>query len=317
MITIQDPGFYTLKAEDYHADPCPEPSLSGSIAIPLIHRSPRHAWWQHPRLNPAAEPFEASAKMDLGSACHKLLLGAGAEIEEIEAENFTTKAAREARDVARAAGRIPMLSKDMQTAHEMVAVAKDRLWNSVEAKGPGDESGKAEQTMIWREGAIWCRGMVDWLSVSRRVVVDYKTTGTSARPDDIERHFYDMNYHLKAAFYERGLDVLDRSYIGRRRFLFLFQETDPPYECSLIEPSESGMTIGRKQATYAIRRWQQCMATGQWPGYGSEVYRAAAPQWIERRWLEREMNDDFATGETAPDGRIEPYIEQPQKGWAP
>ena len=41
-------GIYTLSAEAYHADPCPEPSLSASIANVLLQRSPAHARIQHP-----------------------------------------------------------------------------------------------------------------------------------------------------------------------------------------------------------------------------------------------------------------------------
>lgn len=296
METITEPGIYTLPAEAYHADPCPEPSLSGSVAIPLVHRSPRHAWWAHPRLNTEGER-EESNRMDLGTVAHALLLQAGGPIEVIEAENYTTKAAREARDAAREAGRTPVLTAAYEQAQGMAAKARAFLDNAV----IGWADGAPEQVMAWREGDAWCRGMVDWLMNDRQVVVDYKTTGTSARPDDVERHMFDMNYHLKAAFYERGLNVLNPEGAGRRKFLFLFQETDAPYECSLVTLSEGAMMIGRKQATYAIRRWQQCMRSGVWPGYGLGCHTASPPPWIEQRWMAREMSDPFATGATEPE----------------
>ncbi len=58
------------------------------------------------------------------------------------------------------------------------------------------------------------------------------------------------------------------------------------------------MMIGRKQATYAIRRWQQCMKSDVWPGYGLSWHTASPPPWIEQRWMAREMSDPFATGAT-------------------
>lgn len=296
---ITSPGIYTLPPDVYHADPCPEPSLSGSIGIPLLNRSPRHAWWRHSRLNPDYQPTH-SERFDLGSVAHAMVLGAGAGIEVIDADNYTTKAAREARDAARAAGKIPVLAESYDTAKQMHAAAC-QFW--IDAGLPSD--GRAEQTMIWREGKAWCRGMVDNLSGDLRTVIDYKTTGVSGKPEDAERSLFDLNYHFKAAFYERGLNVLDPDNAGRRRFLFLFQEIEPPFECSLLAMSEGAMTIGRKQATYAIRLWQRCMETGDWPGYGSGAHQAVAPPWIEQRWMAREMSDPFATGETAP-GEVMP-----------
>lgn len=296
------PGIYSMAADAYHADPVPEASLSGSVAIPLVHRSPRHAWWAHPRLNPDCEA-KHSDRMDLGTVAHALLLGVGGEIVTIDAENYTTKKAREERDAAREAGRTPVLKASYEQAEQMVVKASAFLDNAL----PGWAAGKPEQVMIWREGEAWCRGMVDWLMDDLLTVIDYKTTGTSARPDDVERHLFDMNYHLKAAFYERGLNVLHPEGAGRRRFLFLFQETDAPYECSLVGLSEGAMMIGRKQATYAIRRWQQCIKSGVWPGYGLAPHTASPPPWIEQRWMAREMSDPFATGETAPGEALAVY----------
>jgi len=289
------PGIYSMPADQYHADPCPEPSLSGSVAIPLVHRSPRHAWFSHPRLNPQDEEAVPS-NMHLGTVAHALLLCAGGPVEVINAENYTTKAARDARDAARGSGKTPILSGAYEQAKAMAERAREFLGNAV----IGWEAGKPEQVLVWQEGDAWCRGMIDWLMDDRLTVIDYKTTGTSARPDDVERHLFDMHYHLKAAFYERGLNVLHPKGTGRRQFLFLFQETDPPYECSLVQLSEGAMMIGRKQATYAIRRWQQCMRSTVWPGYGLTWHTAAPPPWIENRWMAREMADPFATGETFP-----------------
>ncbi|MDP8997743.1 MAG: PD-(D/E)XK nuclease-like domain-containing protein [Pseudomonadota bacterium] len=301
---ITEPGIYSLPAEQYHADPCPEPSLSGSVAIPLVHRSPRHAWYSHPRLNPRPAR-EESKRLDFGSAAHKMVLGEGADIEVIDADNYTTKAARESRDLAREAGRIPLLTADYEIVCAMTKVAHETLsacWKPL-------STGKAEQAMIWQEKGAWCRGMVDWLSDDLTLVLDYKTVGASANPTDVERHLFDQDYHLKAAFYERGLNVLDpnKANIGRRGFYFMFQEIEPPYCCSLLQISEGGMTIGRKQITFAIRQWADCMKTNIWPGYPLVPHTASVPPWIERQWLERENNDPLCTGATSPDNYVAPY----------
>lgn len=295
-LTLTEPGIYTLTAETYHADPCPEPSLSGSIAIPLVHRSPFHAWFRHPRLNPKFER-ENSKRMDLGIACHSLLFEAGRDLVVIDADDYRKKAAQEERDAAYDAGKTPILVADHEIARTMAEKAGERLFDTF---GDAIKFARKEATIVWREGDAWCRGMVDLLGERLTFHLDYKTTSGSARPEDAERSLYDLNYHLKAAFYERGLDVLDPDNIGRRRSFFLFQETEAPFECSLLSPSEAGLTIARKQVAFAIETWARCMATNEWPGYPRDVYAATMPPWLESRWLAREMADPLATGALAP-----------------
>ncbi|MGE0289309.1 MAG: PD-(D/E)XK nuclease-like domain-containing protein [Bradyrhizobium sp.] len=294
---IEEPGIHFLDAKDYHADPCPSPSLSASIALPLLHRSPRHAWFGHPRLNLAGAGRSGRRDMDLGTAVHKLVLGRGPELYLIDADNYRSKAAQTERDKAYAAGHQPILTADLECAEAVATAARQYLdlelgcWRE----------GEAEAMLAWQERDAWCRGMLDLLSTNRRTVLDLKTTNLSAEPSTACRTLFSMSYHFKAAFYERGLDVLDPENIGRRRFLFLFIEADAPYECALIEPDEAAMTIARKQVTAAIALWQRCMETGQWPGYPAGVHTASLPPWIEKQWLDRELTDPCLTGATSPD----------------
>jgi hypothetical protein len=93
------PGIYTdMTAADYHADPCPNPSLTQSVAKVLLQRSPLHAWHAHPRLNPDYQHDDAT-KFDIGNIAHKMLLGRGKEIVVLEAS--TTGAPRPPRKRAR------------------------------------------------------------------------------------------------------------------------------------------------------------------------------------------------------------------------
>lgn len=303
-MAILTPCIVTMEDAIYHADPCPEPSLSGSVAIPLVHQSPKHAWTKHVRLNADYEA-KTSVRAEFGSAAHAMLLGSGKPVVFLDFPDFKTKAAQSARDDAILNGNIVLLVKDQPTLDAMMVVAREYI----SACGVDLSKGKPEQALFWREVEVWCRGKVDWLSDDLRLVLDYKTTGISARPEDMGKSLFDQDYHLKAAFYERGLNVLDPDSrnIGRRKVLFFYQEITPPYACSLINISEAGMTIGRKQATYAIDRWKACMRTKMWPAYGVGISTVTPPPWIERAWLEREMLDDTMTGATNPDGYVAPY----------
>jgi hypothetical protein len=310
---IERPGIYTLEAKDYHADPCPAPSLSASIALPLLHRSPRHAWSGHPRLNTKGASRTGRRDMDLGTAVHRLVLGRGPELHLIDADSYRTKAAQAERDEASAAGHQPILTADLERAEAIAAAARVRLDLDLN----GWRGGDAEAVLAWREEGAWCRGMLDMLSKDRRTVLDLKTTNLSAEPSTASRTLFSMSYHFKAAFYERGLDVLDPENIGRRRFLFLFIEAEPPYECALIVPDEAAMTIARKQVTAAIALWQRCMESDQWPGYPAGVHMATLPSWLEKQWLDRELTDPSLTGATSPDPGRPTYSPSQPMEWTP
>src|SRR3990167_3196210 len=91
-----------MTLHEYIRDPAPEPSLSASVAHLLLTRSARHAWLAHPRLNPAWAP-EATEQTDLGTLEHALLLEQDdSRLVVVEADDWRAKAARLARDEARA-----------------------------------------------------------------------------------------------------------------------------------------------------------------------------------------------------------------------
>lgn len=108
--TTLRPGIHLdIAAADYFADPCPSPSFTQSIGKLLIDRSPAHARLAHPRLNPDFDPDDAT-KYDIGNIAHRLLIGRGKELAVIEADDWRTKAAKEAREQAAAEGKLGVLA---------------------------------------------------------------------------------------------------------------------------------------------------------------------------------------------------------------
>ena len=69
--TVTAPGLYRMTEAAYHADPCPAPSLSRSIAETLILESPEHAFAAHPRLTKPDEEDEEEA----GEETHEVRFG--------------------------------------------------------------------------------------------------------------------------------------------------------------------------------------------------------------------------------------------------
>lgn len=286
---IEKPGIYDDVSEaDYHADPVtPMPSLSSSIAKLMVTRSPMHAAYEHPRLNPAkaAEVEKPSNAMDFGTAAHKIILGEGKAVQIIEATDYRTKDAKAARDAARAAGRVPILAADFASVQALAEAAKAQI-ACTELAGIFD-AGTPETTLAWMEGPSWCRARVDWLPDQARggghiTVVDLKTTGGSAHPDDWARTAFDMGYDVQAVFYERGLRALIPG-VRSVKFKFLVLEQDAPYGLSVNEMSGQALAEAEELVRLGIQAWTACMEAKEWPGYPSAATSIDPPKWRSDR----------------------------------
>lgn len=291
--------YHDVPTADYFADPCPSPSLTQSLAKILIERSPLHAWYAHPRLNPNYQ-HDDDTKFDIGNIAHTLMIGRGKEIVVLDFDDWRTNAAKEAREAAAAEGKLAVLGEKFMVAQAMVRAAHEGL----ELAGCGDafkpENGNGEIVAAWQEGSLWFRTMIDWASVQSPVFYDLKTTGMSAAPHGIDRLMATAGWDVQAAFQERGLDAIDLERAGRRKFRFVAQEDEPPYALTVCELPESTMTMGRKKVDHAIKIWRECMEANRFPGYPPEIVFPQYPGWAETQWLERELTE-FSTTSTASD----------------
>lgn len=274
MITA--PGIYQLTADQYHMDPCPTASLSSSIAKILIEQSPAHAWMAHPRLNLQYER-EVNSRFDLGSAAHTLLLekNRADRIVVVDAKDWRTNAAKEARDAATAAGKFAVLIEQYDETCMMAAAA--RLFIDTTELAGLFEDGRAEQTVIWQEGQTWCRCRPDWMTGDRDILVDYKTT-ENAEPDAFARQIGRMGYDLQAEFYTRGVHAT-KFENKEPKFVLLVQEITKPYLCSLVALSAAFRTVGQAKVKRAIQRWDKAMADHDWPGYPARIAYAEPTAW--------------------------------------
>jgi hypothetical protein len=285
---IDAPGCYDIPASTYHSDPVVTPSLSSGMAKTILEQSPRHAWLNSRRLNPAFEP-EHRTLFDLGHAAHAVILGAGEEVAIIDAPNYTTKAAQQAKQLAYLEGRTPVLRHQMASVNEMAAAVRaqlDRHEEASEAFVPG--LGKAEQALIWQEpNGVWCRALLDWLPNGGNVFHDLKSTGASANPDHWgSRTLYDSGFDVQAAFYCRGI----RAVLGVQdpHFRFVVVENEPPYALSVVELTPAAMAMANRKAEEAVAIFGWCQRNNRWPGYPGRVCYVDPPVWAERKWLERE-----------------------------
>ncbi len=288
---IDKPGIYRGVSEaDYRADPCPMPSLTQSLCKILIERAPKHAWICHPRLNPNFEP-DNDPKFDVGNAAHKLILGRGKDFGIIDAKDWRTAAAKDARAVAAENGKIGILQHQFEQASSMVKDAWDQLRTHEDRDA--FSGGDAEVMICWEENGIWFRALLDWLHHGNLVVDDYKSSGMSVAPHVLGLRAEAADWHLQAAFIERGLNALHPEGAGRRLFRFVAQETTAPFALNVMHMDEHWLTMGRKKVEAAIGIWSNCINTNKWPSYPARSIVPEYPGFKETRWLERELSGEF------------------------
>lgn len=284
-------GIYTMPAERYHADPAPEPSLSAGTAHRLVNRSPLHAWYGHPRLNPDYRE-EVAAHLDFGTAAHSILLdGVDRCVEIAGFEDWRKQDARDQRDLARAEDRIPLLTKDLERMRELCSAVASQL-SSFELDPLPLRDGQPEQTLIWQEDGVWCRARLDWLHDTGDVVDDLKTTSASANPLAWARNrLFADGKDIQCAFYRRGLRALTGVDADWR---FVVCEVEPPYALSVISLASSALELAERKVERAIELWRRCLEEDHWPGYPTEVAYAEAPPWEEARFLEAHYEQEIA-----------------------
>ena len=273
---INTPGIYEIPATEYHSDPCPEPSLSASVARTLIDRSPLHAWMQHPKLGVQQEE-KPEARLSLGKAAHSVILeGDWNGIWFIDKDSFRTKAAQEERTKAIAAGVTPLLQKDRGTIAAMVA--------EFERAGMDRSGFETERTLIWKDKAteaaptIWCRARVDLLG--DRLILDLKTTAVPATPERWGRNLI-WDYAMQAGFYRRGYKALKGG--KPPAFRFIVQETTPPYSVAQFAFDGAGLDYADYLAEQAVWKWGECIKAQSWPSYAAGVNVMEAPYWVRER----------------------------------
>lgn len=280
--------YFDIPEEEYHKDPCPEPSLSASIIKVLLNETPQHAWQAHPKLNPVQEESRQE-NFDLGKTAHSLILRDPKDFVIIKANAWRTNAAKELRDTAYDAKKIPILKHQWDNVALMVKSAKEQLIEH-ECGDAFAEGSNSEVTLIWREdNGVWCRIRIDNIALNKINSYDYKTTGEGANPESIDRMAFNLGWDIISAFYKRGIRKLMK--IANPNYRFVVQENYKPHCLSVIGLEPSAEDLGERKVAYAINLWGKCIKENKWPGYPKKVCYIKAPSYKEVAWYEREIRE--------------------------
>lgn len=298
---ISEQGAFKLTHDEYHADPCPVPSMSRGTVVDILS-SPAKAFWNHPRLNKELKDDRDESKFNQGSAAHNLLLEGGSRIAVISGfDDWKKQAGRDARDDAMNNGMIPLLEKTFDSLCLMVGSAKVQIAASELGLSDLPGTGQAEMTYIAKDGETWERCMVDWISNDGGLILDYKTTGTSAHPSKFSRHISDMQYPIQHVWYRR---VVQMATGIAPRFVWIAQEDEPPYLCSFMGIDPMNEAIAQEKVEWAVRLWRKSMEYNEWPGYPRRICYAEPKPWELTEWEEKKAAYKTIYGEQGQETKI-------------
>jgi len=257
-----------LPEEDYHADP----ALSSSGARRLARATPARFRWERDHPNP---PTDA---MVLGSAVHTLVLESGPCVVEIEHDSWRTNAAKDAGAQARAAGQIPLLTKDYRRAQAMAqAVLVHPLAGALLAAAE-----HRELSGFWTDETtgVPSRVRFDAVSVigSTPVLVDLKSSRSIEAVGEFARAVDRYGYDQQHAWYCQAaaeLGLVD----GWPDFVFVLQEKDPPYFTAVRRLDPAWVERGYLRNARAREVFARCTEAGDWPAYPIEIENVPMSRW--------------------------------------
>lgn len=247
---------------DYHRD---AGSLSSTGAKTLLYEGPRAFQWAR------THPVHKDA-YDMGSVVHALTLGVG-DYDVLEYDSYRTKAAQAERDASRAAGRTPILRKDIVAAEAMRdAIFANPLAASVLSQGEPEVSVYATDPI----SGVLMRGRIDWLRPQS--FVDLKTAAGGIYRADFEKIVWNRNYGFQSAYYQRilrlnGIDIPP---------VWVVVSKNEPHEVLVYEPDDDLLAYSHQEVDRALAMYARCVEADDWPGLMDEtqVHKVGLPRWM-------------------------------------
>lgn len=230
----------------YHA----HAALGSTSLKTLATRTPAH--WRWERDHPVHK-----AAYDIGTAAHSLILeGDTSGVVIVDAPDWRTKAAKEAKDEAAATGKIALLEKEWAPIQAMHASVMSHPQARAALTGH-----KAEQSVFWEEEYLALKCRPDAWQPGK--LWDLKTT-IDASPNSFGKTAHNYGYHQSAAHYIDGVKALTGEELP---FGFILVEKTAPYLVSVVELDWEAIDLGRALNDRAKRIYRECADTGNWPGY--------------------------------------------------
>lgn len=235
----------SISNKDYQA----YPAVSSHWLIDMLV-SPAHCYRRH--LDPARVIESSSDALRLGSLVHCLALTPRQFEREFRVlADRRTKAGQAEWAWTVAQGWTPIKPGELDKARAIAAALK--------AHKPANKLltyGKKELTIIQprQTGLLPLKARLDVHRAENRLIVELKTTrDLGVIRSSMERY----RYPLSAAFY--------RDMVKGQATAFVFVQTTPPHDIEIVDFPRSQLEEGREQWKAALRRFDDCWRSNQWP----------------------------------------------------
>jgi hypothetical protein len=169
-------------------------------------------------------------------------------------------------------GKIPLNTEDWEACH---GIAASVMGHPTASQMTRDIGTKTEVSLSWQDGAtgLACKARLD--SFTPGLVWDLKTT-KDASPEWFERILFAGGYHLQGAFYLRGASACK---LKATEYRMVAVEKDPPYQVAVYRLTDDVLQAANLEMDKALRTWAECLKTGVFPGYGTDVQDIGIPAW--------------------------------------
>lgn len=258
----------SLEENIYHASP----GLTASGLV-LLNRSPAH--FKAIYIDQLEKP--ETPAMRLGAAAHAAVLDPTSfelnyvSDEVMENQNRRTKAFKQELETWQKLNPGKTMLKAAE--YELAKNIRESVYSNSFAKELL-QHGSGEFSQYRKLEGFLCKARADYYR-NDGVIVEVKTT-SDARRDEFERKLYNMNYHLKAAWYNRIFEGAD--------YFFIVVENTPPYGVMVYHACEAMVEAGKAKMVRSFQTYQQCARSGVWPGYQqTEVEEITLPSWAWSR----------------------------------
>ena len=120
-----------------------------------------------------------------------------------------------------------------------------------------------------------CKARIDYVHEVGGFLVDLKSA-KDASPDGFARAMVNYRYYQQAAFYMAGYKAATGD---ASAFLFVPVEKTLPYATAVYEVNDWTIEAGERAYRKALDTYAECIKTGLWPSYQTEVELIDIPDW--------------------------------------
>lgn len=245
----------------YHADT----SAISASGLKLFMRSPAHYYAAY--LDPNRVERKQTPAMRLGTATHCAIL----EPERFNAEytvmpeglDRRTTAGKQAYADLLASGAEILSADEMAQVMNMACAFRDNKISRAMFYRPHS----VEHSIYATINGVSCKCRPDLITVYELMVMDVKTT-SDASPEGFGKSAWNLGYHVQAAFYRR---VISAATGTTPDFVFGCVESDRPHLVAYYSVPQYLLDYADGLIDCALERYAECLASGIWPGYVSEI----------------------------------------------